>query len=294
MKKRLITGGLTALLAAGLILPTSASAAGSDSSANDANSYWKNIFNSIPWEQIFKQLPVQNGQNGNIQFPGGNNGTPQKGTDQTGDSQDNAQQNDNNQNSTTDETGNTDNSNVSDDANNGDDSAVTDDSNSNASDDSANADDSANSGNTNNSGNTGTSDNSGSNTQQGTLNAGSEFAAEVINLVNQERAKQGLKPLAADEELNNMALAKAKDMSQNNYFDHTSPTYGSPFQMMSQFGISYSYAGENIAMGQKTPADVVNAWMNSEGHRANILNANYTLIGVGYYNGYWAQEFVGR
>ncbi|GIP55152.1 hypothetical protein J42TS3_41870 [Paenibacillus vini] len=112
--------------------------------------------------------------------------------------------------------------------------------------------------------------------------------------MNQERAKQGLKPLAGNAELNNMALAKAKDMSQNNYFDHTSPTYGSPFDMMKKFGISYSYAGENIAMGQKTPADVVKAWMNSEGHRANIMNANYNLIGVGYYNGYWAQEFVGR
>ncbi|EBK2060154.1 hypothetical protein AAL85_25555, partial [Salmonella enterica subsp. enterica serovar Typhi] len=80
----------------------------------------------------------------------------------------------------------------------------------------------------------------------------------------------------------------------NNYFSHTSPTYGSPFDMMKKFGIKFGYAGENIAMGQKTPAEVVNAWMNSEGHRANILNANYNLIGVGYYNGYWAQEFVGR
>lgn len=122
----------------------------------------------------------------------------------------------------------------------------------------------------------------------------SQFATEVIKLVNQERSKAGLKALTGDSALNNMALAKAKDMSQNNYFDHTSPTYGSPFQMMTKFNISYSYAGENIAKGQKTPQDVVTAWMNSEGHRANILNANYTLIGVGYYNGYWAQEFVGR
>lgn len=131
-------------------------------------------------------------------------------------------------------------------------------------------------------------------TQNGTTVDKSQFATQVITLVNQERAKQGLKPLSGDAALNKMALAKAQDMSQGNYFSHTSPTYGSPFNMMKQFGISYRYAGENIAMGQKTPAEVVNAWMNSEGHRVNILSPNFTLIGVGYYNGYWAQEFVGR
>ncbi len=122
----------------------------------------------------------------------------------------------------------------------------------------------------------------------------SQFATEVITLVNQERAKQGLAPLSGDTALNGMALAKAKDMNDNQYFSHTSPVYGSPFDMMTSFDIPYSYAGENIAMGQKSPSEVVTAWMNSEGHRANILNANYNLIGVGYYNGYWAQEFVGR
>lgn len=121
-----------------------------------------------------------------------------------------------------------------------------------------------------------------------------QFASEVVKLVNQERTKAGLKSLNGDSALNNMALVKAKDMNDNTYFSHTSPTYGSPFEMMKSFGISYSYAGENIAKGQKTPADVVTAWMNSEGHRANILSANYTLIGVGYYNGHWVQEFVGR
>ncbi len=130
--------------------------------------------------------------------------------------------------------------------------------------------------------------------QTGTAADKSQFATQVITLVNQERAKQGLKPLSGDAALNKMALAKAQDMSQGNYFSHTSPTYGSPFDMMKQFGISYRYAGENIAMGQKTPTEVVKAWMNSEGHRANILSPNFTLIGVGYYNGYWAQEFVGR
>ncbi|GGA52366.1 CAP domain-containing protein [Paenibacillus physcomitrellae] len=139
--------------------------------------------------------------------------------------------------------------------------------------------------------------NSGSNVnagqQQGTDNK-SDFVKQVISLVNQERAKENLKPLTEDSALSNMALVKAKDMSQNNYFDHNSPTYGSPFDMMKQFNISFSYAGENIAKGQQTPQEVMTAWMNSAGHRANIMNANYTVIGVGYYNGCWVQEFVGR
>lgn len=126
----------------------------------------------------------------------------------------------------------------------------------------------------------------------GTSSNQSAFAAEVVKLVNQERAKAGLKPLTENAKLSNMAMDKAKDMSNNNYFDHNSPTYGSPFDMMKKYGISYSYAGENIAKGQKTPADVMNAWMNSQGHRANILNGNYTMIGVAYYNGYWVQEFI--
>ncbi|MDR0270696.1 CAP domain-containing protein [Paenibacillus sp.] len=120
----------------------------------------------------------------------------------------------------------------------------------------------------------------------------SSFAAEVIKLVNQERANAGLKPLTENAKLSNMAMDKAKDMSNNHYFDHNSPTYGSPFDMMKQYGISYSYAGENIAQGQRTPSDVMNAWMNSQGHRANILSANFTTIGVAYYNGYWVQEFI--
>lgn len=126
----------------------------------------------------------------------------------------------------------------------------------------------------------------------GTSSNPSAYAAEVVKLVNQERAKAGLKPLTENAKLSNMAMDKAKDMSNNNYFDHNSPTYGSPFDMMKKYGISFSYAGENIAKGQKTPADVMKAWMNSEGHRANILNGNYTTIGVAYYNGYWVQEFI--
>ena len=114
-----------------------------------------------------------------------------------------------------------------------------------------------------------------------------------MSLVNQERAKAGLKALGSDAALTNVAVVKAKDMVDNNYFDHNSPTYGSPFDMMKSFGISYSYAGENIAKGQRSPAEVMNAWMNSSGHRANILSANFTKIGVGYVNGAWVQVFTG-
>lgn len=121
----------------------------------------------------------------------------------------------------------------------------------------------------------------------------SSYAAQVVTLVNQERAKAGLSPLSSHAELANMAMAKAKDMKNNNYFDHHSPTYGSPFDMMKSFGISYRYAGENIAMGQRTPQEVMDAWMNSPGHKANILSKNFTSIGVAYYNGAWVQEFIG-
>lgn len=92
--------------------------------------------------------------------------------------------------------------------------------------------------------------------------------------------------------LTKMALDKAKDMYNNGYFDHNSPTYGSPFDMMKKYGISYRYAGENIAKGQRTPQEVMTAWMNSSGHRANILSPNFTTIGVAYYNGVWVQEFI--
>lgn len=124
----------------------------------------------------------------------------------------------------------------------------------------------------------------------------SAFEKEVVELTNKERAKNGLKELTLDNELSKVAKVKSQDMSTNNYFDHTSPTYGSPFDMMKQFGISYKAAGENIAKGQKTPEEVVNAWMNSEGHRANILSDKFTHIGVGYVeNGnYWTQQFIGK
>ncbi|MFC5531562.1 CAP domain-containing protein [Cohnella yongneupensis] len=124
--------------------------------------------------------------------------------------------------------------------------------------------------------------------------ATSEYATQVVTLVNQERAKAGLKPLATtNSTLKLVALDKAKDMYNNNYFDHNSPTFGSPFDMMKQYGVTFRSAGENIAKGQRSPQEVMTAWMNSQGHRANILNASFTTIGVAYYNGVWVQEFIG-
>ncbi|MFC4802714.1 SafA/ExsA family spore coat assembly protein [Neobacillus sp. GCM10023253] len=121
---------------------------------------------------------------------------------------------------------------------------------------------------------------------------------QVIQLTNQERAKNGLKPMTADWELSRVARYKAMDMRDKGYFSHTSPTYGSPFTMMKNFGISYRTAAENIAAGQTTPASVVQSWMNSSGHRANILSSN-TYIGVGYakggsYGHYWVQMFISK
>ncbi|MEM1503094.1 CAP domain-containing protein [Domibacillus sp. 8LH] len=120
------------------------------------------------------------------------------------------------------------------------------------------------------------------------------FEQEVAKLVNQERAKVGLKALTLDTELSKVARAKSQDMKDKGYFSHQSPTYGSPFDMMKQFGITYKTAGENIAKGQKTPAEVMEAWMNSDGHRKNILNSEFTHIGVGYVGGHWTQMFIGK
>ncbi|AZB43400.1 LysM peptidoglycan-binding domain-containing protein [Bacillus sp. FJAT-42376] len=120
--------------------------------------------------------------------------------------------------------------------------------------------------------------------------------AEVVSLVNKERAKAGLKPLAADWELGRVAKYKSQDMHDQHYFDHNSPVYGTPFNMMKSFGIQYKTAGENIAKGQTSPQAVMTAWMNSSGHRANILNASYTHIGVGYVKdgNYWTQQFISK
>lgn len=124
----------------------------------------------------------------------------------------------------------------------------------------------------------------------------SAYEQKVVDLTNQQRVKNGLPGLKVDLALSKVAREKSLDMSTNGYFSHTSPTYGSPFDMMKKFGITYRYAGENIAMGQRTPEEVVNAWMNSEGHRKNILSPNFTHIGVGYVaqGNYWTQQFIGK
>lgn len=123
------------------------------------------------------------------------------------------------------------------------------------------------------------------------------FQNRVVALTNAERAKQGLGPLKMNWELQRLARVKSEDMRNRNYFDHQSPTYGSPFNMMKSFGINFSSAGENIAAGQQTPESVVDSWMKSPGHRANILKAEYTQIGCGVaiggqYGFYWTQEFI--
>ena len=122
------------------------------------------------------------------------------------------------------------------------------------------------------------------------------YEKEVVRLVNEIRVKNGLKELTYNWELSRVARYKSQDMKDNRYFSHTSPVYGSPFQMMRSFGITYRSAGENIARGQTSPQAVVNAWMNSSGHRANILSTSFTQIGVGYVadGNYWTQMFVGK
>ena len=122
------------------------------------------------------------------------------------------------------------------------------------------------------------------------------YEKEVIRLINEIRVQNGLKELTYNWELSRVARYKSQDMKDNRYFSHTSPVYGSPFQMIRNFGITYRSAGENIAKGQTSPQAVVNAWMNSSGHRANILNASFTQIGVGYVadGNYWTQMFIGK
>ncbi len=107
---------------------------------------------------------------------------------------------------------------------------------------------------------------------------------QMVQLVNQERQEAGLEPLTIDPELTEVARVKAQDMIDNNYFDHNSPTFGSPFEMMDQFGVSYNTAGENLA-GNQTVEAAHTALMNSQGHRENILSGNYTEVGIGVVDG---------
>ncbi|MFF2483316.1 CAP domain-containing protein [Paenibacillus sp. NPDC058071] len=140
------------------------------------------------------------------------------------------------------------------------------------------------------------------------------FADDVFDLTNQARIAAGLRPLqkllvttqlpngssVTVDQLSEIATLKARDMRDQGYFAHTSPTYGSPGEMLDTFGVAWTAYGENIAAGQLTPEAVMNAWLNSPGHRANILNPNFTYLGVGYvpgnsdseYRTYWTQLFV--
>lgn len=132
-----------------------------------------------------------------------------------------------------------------------------------------------------------------------TLDATKAIEQQVINLTNQYRIQNGLPALTANWQLSRVARFKAEDMRDKNYVGHISPTYGSPFEMMRAFGITFTHvAEENIAAGQPTPQEVVNAWINDPPHRQNILNAEVTQIGVGYaqggtYGHYWSQMFIG-
>ncbi|WP_067836760.1 CAP domain-containing protein [Amphibacillus sediminis] len=117
----------------------------------------------------------------------------------------------------------------------------------------------------------------------------------VIQLTNQERARQGLPILRPDLSLSQVAREKSADMLEHNYFSHTSPAYGTPFEMMDDFGVYYLRAAENIARGEQTPHDLIKTWMQSPEHRANILG-DFTHIGVGYVEDgkYWTQMLIKR
>lgn len=122
-----------------------------------------------------------------------------------------------------------------------------------------------------------------------------DFVKQVVNLVNQERAKAGLSPVTADTSIQAAAQVRAKEIEKS--FSHTRPDGSSFSTALTQQGVTYRGSGENIAWGQKTPEQVMNGWMNSEGHRANILNKNFTKIGVGYHQNasgtnYWTQLFT--
>lgn len=135
----------------------------------------------------------------------------------------------------------------------------------------------------------------------GTGNADTETPAEltyeeqVVQLVNIEREKAGLSPLTLDKTMQSAALVRAKETEVS--FSHTRPNGSSFSTALTEAGVSYKGSGENIAYGQKTPEAVVTGWMNSSGHRANILNSKFTKIGVGYYQNakgvnYWTQLFA--
>ena len=136
------------------------------------------------------------------------------------------------------------------------------------------------------------------NTNQTNVDSLSTDEKEVFNLINEQRANNGLSALKVDNEVQRVARIKAQDMVSNNYFSHTSPTYGSPFDMLKSFKVSYNTAGENIA-GNSSNSAAVTAWMNSSGHKANILNASFNYTGIGVVSGsrygkIYVQMFIGK
>ena len=124
-----------------------------------------------------------------------------------------------------------------------------------------------------------------------------KYVKKVFELVNKERKKAGVQPLILNEKLCDMAVFKLNEMDELGYFDHKSPVYGSPSEMAKAFGITDRGCGENLAFSS-TPESVMDAWMSSEGHRANILNPIYTQIGIACHINSnsnsldWAQEFI--
>lgn len=123
----------------------------------------------------------------------------------------------------------------------------------------------------------------------------SDFAQQVVDLVNEERAKAGVAPLTTNSKAEAAANVRAREIEKT--FSHTRPDGSSFSTALTQNGVNYSGSGENIAYGQKTPQDVMDGWMKSAGHKANILNEDFTTIGVGYYQnsagvGYWTQLFT--
>ena len=144
---------------------------------------------------------------------------------------------------------------------------------------------------------TGTTNNQNEKSSQTNINLTND-EQEVLKLINQQRANNELQALKIDNEVQRVAKIKAQDMVNNNYFSHTSPTYGSPFDMLKSFKISYKTAGENIA-GNSNNSNAVTAWMNSPGHRSNILNSNFNYTGIGVvagskYGKIYVQMFIGK
>ena len=139
------------------------------------------------------------------------------------------------------------------------------------------------------------SGNTSSSTETSNMNSDEK---EVFDLINKQRTNNGLAALKNDSEVQRVARIKAQDMVDNNYFSHTSPTYGSPFDMLKSFKISYKTARENIA-GNSSNSSAVTAWMNSSGHKANILNSNFNYTGIGVvsspkYGKMYVQLFIGK